>query len=51
MKQKLNHPIAYRGFDIDDDFVIGYGMDYRGLFRNLDHVAILDEDAQLKLFP
>lgn len=49
-KQKLKYPIAYRGFDIDDDFVIGYGMDYRGLFRNLDHVAVLDEDAQLKLF-
>lgn len=51
MKQKLNYPIAYRGFDIDDDFVIGYGMDYRGLFRNLDHVAVLDPDTQLKLFP
>ena len=48
-KQKLNHPIDFRCFDIDDQFVIGYGMDYAGRFRNLSHVAVMD-DSQPQLF-
>ncbi|MBE7437127.1 MAG: hypoxanthine phosphoribosyltransferase [Spirochaetales bacterium] len=49
-KQSLDHPIPYRGFNIDDHFVVGYGMDYRGYFRNLDHVAIMEDDRQPSLF-
>jgi len=30
------------GFTIPDDFVIGYGLDYAGQYRNLPYVAILD---------
>ena len=28
-------PISFTGFDIPDVFVVGYGMDYRQLYRNL----------------
>ncbi|MCB1325247.1 MAG: hypoxanthine phosphoribosyltransferase [Leptospiraceae bacterium] len=49
-KQQLRYPIDYRGFDIEDDFVVGYGMDFRGRYRNLDHVAVLEE-SQPELFP
>jgi hypoxanthine phosphoribosyltransferase len=28
-------PITYKGFDIPDIYVVGYGMDYRQLYRNL----------------
>lgn len=31
------------GFHIPDEFVIGYGLDYAGQYRNLPYVAILDE--------
>ncbi len=31
------------GFRIPDEFVIGYGLDYAGRYRNLPYVAILDE--------
>ncbi len=48
-KQQLNHAIDFRGFNIEDQFVIGYGMDYAGKFRNLPHVAVL-ESHQLQLF-
>lgn len=48
MKQQLNYPIDYRGFNIEDDFVVGYGMDYSEYYRNLDYVGVLD--GQLKLF-
>lgn len=29
------HNLAYVGFEIEDDFVVGYGLDYRGMGRNL----------------
>jgi hypoxanthine phosphoribosyltransferase len=31
------------GFDIPDVFVVGYGLDFDGLWRHLPHVAALDE--------
>lgn len=31
----------YVGFDIPDEFVIGYGLDYDGYYRNLPEVAVL----------
>jgi len=33
------------GFTIPDEFVVGYGLDYAGLYRNLPYVAILDPSA------
>jgi len=38
-------PIAYRGFKIPDHFVVGYGLDLRGRYRNLPYVATLREDV------
>jgi hypoxanthine-guanine phosphoribosyltransferase len=31
----LDLPVAFVGFDIPDDFVVGYGMDYAERYRNL----------------
>ena len=39
-KHNFRGKIDYSGFDIADHFVVGYGMDAKGLYRNLDHVAI-----------
>ena len=33
--------IAYRGFTIPDRFVIGYGLDYDELYRNLPYIGVL----------
>ncbi len=33
------------GFSIPDEFVIGYGLDYAGEYRNLPYVAVLDHSA------
>jgi len=40
----LDLPIGYIGFDIPEDFVVGYGMDYAERYRNLRgvHRLILD---------
>jgi hypoxanthine phosphoribosyltransferase len=37
------HPLQvdWHGFDIEDRFVVGYGLDYGGLFRNLAEVRAL----------
>lgn len=32
----------YVGFSIDDEFVVGYGLDYKGKYRNLPYVGVLD---------
>lgn len=35
--------IEYVGFEIPDEFVVGYGLDYAERFRNLPYIAILRE--------
>ncbi len=35
------------GFHIPDEFVIGYGLDYAGQYRNLPYVAVLDPSVYL----
>jgi hypoxanthine-guanine phosphoribosyltransferase len=35
------------GFHIPDEFVIGYGLDYAGRYRNLPYVAVLDPSVYL----
>lgn len=34
-------PIDYRGFEIPDRFVVGYGLDYGGIYRNLPFICVL----------
>lgn len=33
----------YIGFTIDDVFIVGYGLDYNGRYRDLPYLGILDE--------
>lgn len=35
----------YVGFDIPDEFVVGYGLDYNNYYRNLPDIAILGAEA------
>jgi hypoxanthine phosphoribosyltransferase len=34
-------PVDYRCFEIPDRFVVGFGLDYNQLYRNLSYVAVL----------
>ena len=35
---KFNTNIDWVGFEIEDDFVVGYGLDYNGMYRNKQSV-------------
>lgn len=40
-------PIAYRGFVLPDHFVVGYGLDLAGRYRNLPYVASVRDEVAL----
>ncbi len=42
-RSKVDVPIAYKGFEIPDAFVVGYGLDWDGRLRNLPYVGVLRE--------
>ena len=41
-KNKVDFPIDYVGFKIEQKFVVGYGLDLNQRFRNLDGIYVLD---------
>jgi len=40
-KRKVNIDINYIGFQVDDKFLVGYGLDYNEKYRELDYIAEL----------
>jgi hypoxanthine phosphoribosyltransferase len=40
-EEKDDVKIDYKGFDIPNEFVVGYGLDYDNLYRNLPYIGIL----------
>ncbi len=43
-KRKANVEVDYIGFVIPDKFVVGYGLDFAGKYRNAPFVSILKEE-------
>jgi len=44
VRRIIDIPIHYKGFEIPDEFVVGYGMDYNQQYRNLPFIGILKEE-------
>ena len=44
-------PVDYRGFTIPDQFVVGYGLDYGELYRNLRYVGVLRPEVYTEVRP
>ena len=40
--RQVEVPIKYIGFEIPDEFVVGYGLDYNQQYRNLPYVASMN---------
>ena len=39
-RRRVSVPVDYVGFPIEDHFVVGYGLDLEGIYRNLPYVGI-----------
>jgi hypoxanthine phosphoribosyltransferase len=39
-RRRVQVPVDYVGFPIEDHFVVGYGLDLEGIYRNLPYVGI-----------
>ncbi len=44
-RRTVNIPVDYRGFEIEDKFVFGYGLDLDEKFRNLPFIGVVDLDV------
>jgi hypoxanthine phosphoribosyltransferase len=43
-RRVVDVPLDYVGFDIPDEFVLGYGLDFDEKYRNLPYVAVLKKE-------
>lgn len=43
---RVEVPIHYKGFEIGDAFVVGYGLDYHGRLRNLPFVGVVKDGRE-----
>lgn len=45
VRRIIDLPIAYRGFEIPERFVVGYGLDYNQRYRNLPCIGVLKPEC------
>ena len=43
-RRRVELDIKYLGFEVPDEFVVGYGLDYAGAYRNLPDICVLKEE-------
>ena len=44
VRRLIDVPLDYIGFEIPDEFVVGYGLDYHGEYRNLPFIGALNPE-------
>lgn len=44
VRRILEVPVDYRGFEVGDHFVIGYGLDFAGRYRALPSICVLKDE-------
>jgi hypoxanthine phosphoribosyltransferase len=44
-RREIDVGVRYTGFEIPNEFVIGYGLDFGERYRNLPYVAVLDPES------
>ncbi len=45
-RRSIEVPVAYSGFEVPNEFVVGYGMDKGELYRNLPYIAVLEIETE-----
>jgi len=48
-RRLVDLPLAYVGFEVSDAFLVGYGLDYREMYRNLPFIGLLTDEARERL--
>lgn len=43
VRRIVQAPVQFRCFEIPDRFVVGFGLDYRQLYRNLRYIAVMKQ--------
>ncbi len=41
--RKVHVNVDYEGFKIGNEFIVGYGLDYNGMYRNLPYIALYNQ--------
>lgn len=44
-RRLIDIPIAYKGFDAPDEFLVGYGLDWRQQYRSLPYIGIIKHEV------
>lgn len=44
-RRRVEVPVDYSGFTVEDQFVVGYGMDYQGRYRGLPYIGLLKPEV------
>jgi hypoxanthine phosphoribosyltransferase len=44
-RRKTNIDVEYLGFEVPDEFIVGYGLDYAEKYRNLPFIGVLKEEV------
>lgn len=44
-RREIDVPVDYTGFEIPDEFVVGYGLDFDEEYRNLPYIAVLKPEV------
>jgi hypoxanthine phosphoribosyltransferase len=43
-RRKVEVPIDYCGYEVPDEFLVGYGLDYAEKYRNLPYIGVLKKE-------
>jgi hypoxanthine phosphoribosyltransferase len=44
-RRRVELDVRYLGFEVPDEFVVGYGLDYAGAYRNLPDICVLKPEV------
>lgn len=44
-RRRVDLDVKYLGFEVPDEFVVGYGLDYAGVYRNLPDICVLKPEV------
>ncbi len=48
-RREVDIPLSYVGFDIPNKFVLGYGLDFAEVYRNLPFIGVLKPEVIIRL--